>query len=273
MIIAHVTDPHLVAPGETLFGLDPMDRLDQVLRKIEHDYADTRLCVISGDLADRADRRAYLMLRDRLSSFPIPTRLLLGNHDDREVFRSVFTDGPSDIHGFVQGFDDFGHLRVIYLDTLERGAPQGQLCDNRLRWLTNVLADAADRDIVIFTHYPFGCLGLPHFEGMLLRNPDVVMRLIKAHGRVRHIFCGHAHVSMAGQWDGVPYTVSAGTAHHILPDLTSHDARFVAMAPQFDIVSVGAGDVRVIRIDTQALPVLAVSKGVNSAKGYFVNET
>lgn len=262
MMIAHLSDLHLVGPGEALFGIDPMARLDEVLEKIESCYPDIRLCVISGDLADRADPRAYLMLRERLASFPIKTRLLLGNHDDREVFRSVFVEACCDSHGFVQGFDDLDDVRAIYLDTLDRGAPQGRLCDDRLAWLTRVLLDAGDRDILIFTHYPFGCLSLPHFEGMLLYNPEPVMRLLKANGRVRHIFCGHAHVSVSGQWDGVPFTVSSGTAHHILPDLKSHDARFIAMAPQFDIASVRKGDVRVIKVDTQDRPVLAISKGV-----------
>lgn len=262
MMIAHVTDPHLVGPDETLFGIDPMHRLDRVLRTIERDYAESRLCVISGDLADRADTRAYMMLRERLTTFPIQTRLMLGNHDDRASFRSVFSDTASDAHGFIQDFDDIGGVRVIYLDTLAPGSSQGRLCENRLSWLAATLAEAADKDVAIFTHYPLRGIGLPHFEGMLLSNPDAVMALLRAHGRVRHIFCGHVHVSMSGQWDGIPFSVSGGTAHHILPDFSSRDARFVAMTPQFDIATLDGNSFRVTRVEAEEWPVLAISAGV-----------
>lgn len=262
MMIAHITDPHLVRRQETLFGLDPMHRLDRVLTQIERDYADVRLCVISGDLTDRADAEAYMMLRERLTNFPIQTRLMLGNHDDRAEFRSVFSDTAADAHGFIQYFDDIGDLRLIYLDTLAPGSTAGKLCEKRLSWLADTLTAAADKDVAIFTHYPFRRIGLPHFEGMLLSNPDAVMSLLKAHGRVRHIFCGHVHVSMSGQWDGIPFTVSAGTAHQILPDFSSRNARFVATTPQFDIATLDGNSFRVVRVEAEERQVLAISAGV-----------
>ncbi|CDZ68173.1 Hypothetical protein, partial CDS, partial [Neorhizobium galegae bv. orientalis] len=75
MRIIHVTDTHLVAPGNLLFGIDPMQRLEAVLRKIEAEFSDADLCVISGDLADAGDPEAYQILRDRLGTFPVTIRL------------------------------------------------------------------------------------------------------------------------------------------------------------------------------------------------------
>ncbi|UIY32551.1 metallophosphoesterase (plasmid) [Neorhizobium galegae] len=131
MRIIHVTDTHLVAPDKLLFGIDPMQRLEAVLRKIEADFGDADLCVISGDLADAGEPEAYQMLRDRLVTFPIATRLLIGNHDDRGNFRSAFPVAMTDNNGFIQGFDDLEGTRLIYLDTLEPGAIQGRLCDKK----------------------------------------------------------------------------------------------------------------------------------------------
>jgi len=55
MRIIHVTDTHLAASGNLLFGIDPMQRLEAVLRKIEADFSECGLSVISGDLADAGE--------------------------------------------------------------------------------------------------------------------------------------------------------------------------------------------------------------------------
>ncbi|CDZ68151.1 3',5'-cyclic adenosine monophosphate phosphodiesterase CpdA [Neorhizobium galegae bv. orientalis] len=262
MRIIHVTDTHLIAPGNLLFGIDPMQRLEAVLRKIEADFSDADLCVISGDLADAGEPKAYQMLRNRLATFPIATRLWIGNHDDRGNFRSVFPEAATDNDGFIQGFDDIEGTRLIYLDTLEPGAIQGHLCDKRLAWLKRTLEGAADKRVVIFTHYPFLSVGLPHCEKILLSNPIDVMPLLHAHNDVRHIFCGHVHVATAGQWEGIPFTISAGTCHHIVPDFVNDDARFVAMTPQFDVATITDEKFLIHRIEAQDPPVLAIMPGV-----------
>ncbi|MBZ9994288.1 phosphodiesterase [Mesorhizobium sp. BH1-1-4] len=262
MRIIHVTDTHLVGPGNLLFTLDPTQRLEVVLRKIEAEFSDADLCVISGDLTDGGEPEAYRTLRDRLDNFPVPTRLLIGNHDNRENFRRAFPETPIDDNGFIQSFDDLEGTRLIYLDTPEPGAPQGRLCDKRLGWLKSTLEGAAGKSVVIFTHYPFLSIGLPTFRNILLSNPRDVMPLLHAHGGVRHIFCGHAHVAMAGQWEGIPFTISAGTCHHIVPDLASPDLRFIALTPQFDVATITTEMIHVHRIEAQDPPVLAVMPGV-----------
>lgn len=262
MRIIHVTDTHLVAPGNLLFGIDPMQRLDAVLLKIEADFRDVDLCVISGDLADAGDSNAYKMLRDRLERFPVATRLLIGNHDNRESFRANFPDAMTDNNGFIQGFDDLEETRLIYLDTLESGSIQGRLCDKRLSWLKRTLDDAADKHVIIFTHYPFLSVRLPHCEKILLSNPQDIMALLHAHGGVQHIFCGHVHVATAGQWEGIPFTISAGTCHHIVPDFISDDARFVALTPQFDVATIDKENFIIHRIEAQDAPIIAVMPGI-----------
>jgi 3',5'-cyclic-AMP phosphodiesterase len=262
MRIVHVSDTHLVSPGGFLFGIDPMHRLNTVLKKIETDFRDADLCIFSGDLADAGEAAAYEALQQRLQNFPITVRLMIGNHDSRETFRDVFTDASIDENGFVQGFDDIDDTRVIYLDSPDPGAPQGLLCSQRLSWLEKTLNGASDKSVLIFTHYPFQSIGLPHFQNTLLKNPEDVMPLLHSHGGVRHIFCGHAHVSMSGQWEGIPFTISAGTCHQIVPDFEDADARFVAPPPQFDVATITSDKINVHRVEVQDLPVLAVMPGV-----------
>ena len=89
MKIIQITDLHLPAPGQSLWGLNPYERLESALADIEALHADAELCVISGDLADKGEPEAYGWLADRLASFPLKTVLMIGNHDDRAALRAT----------------------------------------------------------------------------------------------------------------------------------------------------------------------------------------
>lgn len=99
--IIQLTDLHLVRPGKTLFGIDPAERLDSALCDIEENHADTNLLVITGDLTHGADEEAYDWLHGRLQRMDLPKRILIGNHDDRQIFKKYFPETPIDSHGFI----------------------------------------------------------------------------------------------------------------------------------------------------------------------------
>ena len=50
MKLIHLTDPHFVPPGQTLYGRDPSVALKRCLADINEHHADADLCVITGDL-------------------------------------------------------------------------------------------------------------------------------------------------------------------------------------------------------------------------------
>ncbi|MFJ2992444.1 metallophosphoesterase [Pandoraea sp. NPDC087047] len=51
--IIHITDTHLVTPGELLYGLDPYQRLVACIDDILAHHTDAECCVITGDLTHR----------------------------------------------------------------------------------------------------------------------------------------------------------------------------------------------------------------------------
>ena len=89
----HLTDLHLVAPGEVLYGLDPAVRLQAAVESIISRHgpgcaAPAEFAVITGDLAHLGEVAAYEALKEILRPLPFPCHLLLGNHDDRGAFLS-----------------------------------------------------------------------------------------------------------------------------------------------------------------------------------------
>ena len=125
--IIHVTDIHLTAPGQTIGGRDPNRNFDRALDDILKHHRDAALMVITGDLSDWGDAPDYQRLNARLADFPIPTRLCIGNHDDRAVFLQTFPDTADD-GGFVQGVYQTDAARCLMLDTWGAETHAGHYC-------------------------------------------------------------------------------------------------------------------------------------------------
>ena len=85
-----ISDIHLVSKESLLNGSIPSKRLEKCLDDILKYHSDAEFCVISGDLSEFAEKKAYQSLKNRLQEFPIPFFLMIGNHDDRDVFQTVF---------------------------------------------------------------------------------------------------------------------------------------------------------------------------------------
>lgn len=134
MKIIQVTDLHLVEPGAVLCGLDPLARLQACITDINENHGDAELVIFTGDLSDTGDEVTYRVLADGLTRLIPPFRLMLGNHDDRDAFLSVFNTVRVE-EGFVQSVEDTREGRLILLDTLVHGRPEGRLDEVRLRWL------------------------------------------------------------------------------------------------------------------------------------------
>jgi 3',5'-cyclic AMP phosphodiesterase CpdA len=212
MKLIQFTDLHLVKPGEKLFGLDPLARLDACIADINRNHADADLVVISGDLTHCGEAIAYEVLKERLATLVTPYRLMLGNHDDRATFLAAFPD-TVDETGFAQTWLDTPHGRLILLDTVEPGSDGGRLCETRLAWLAERLAEAADRPVFLFMHHPPFDTHVPALDEVKLADADALRDVLGSHGKIGHIFCGHVHRPVSGSWRGIPFSALRGTNH------------------------------------------------------------
>ena len=80
-------------------------------------HGDAKFYVKSGDLSEFAEKKAYQSLKKRLLEFQIPCFLITGNHDDRNLFQSVFNNNPYDENKFLQSSFETDEGVFIFLDT------------------------------------------------------------------------------------------------------------------------------------------------------------
>ncbi|MFO0994596.1 MAG: phosphodiesterase [Hyphomicrobiales bacterium] len=215
MKFIHISDLHLVAPGGKLWGFDPLQRLEACLSDVAVHHRDAAFCAISGDLAERGEVAAYQALKDLLSKFPLPTYLALGNHDDRENFLRVFSGNPRDARGFVQGTAEHDGTAILILDTL-KGPPSsaGLYGEDRREWLRAELARAGDKPVIIFMHHPPFDIGHDLMDLIKLEDGEGLHRLLSGRN-IKHIFFGHAHRPISGQWRGIPFSAVPSLAHQL----------------------------------------------------------
>jgi 3',5'-cyclic AMP phosphodiesterase CpdA len=245
----HLTDLHLVEPGEMLYGLDPAARLRQAVASMAERHgprsaAPAAFAVATGDLTHFGTPAAYALLREILGALPFPCHLLLGNHDERAPFRAAFPEAPVDPAGFVHHAFPTQVGRFLLLDTKVAGTHAGELGPLRLDWLAEQLSLDAE-PVFLFLHHPPMPVGIAGMDAIPLRDAGALWRVLAPHRqRIRHLFHGHLHRPIHGSWHGIPFASLRGTSHQVALDLSastlvpgSHEP------PAYAVVQVNAEDV------------------------------
>ena len=154
MKLIHITDTHLVTPGRSLYQTDPYERLAQCIDDVVANHGDAAFCVITGDLAHKAELAAYQGMAKQLARLSMPVYPLPGNHDLRAPMREALPNAPRDEHGFMQAVLRRDEGDFIFLDTLDEGVNGGKYCEKRAAWLTARLDEAGERPVYLFMHHP-----------------------------------------------------------------------------------------------------------------------
>lgn len=237
----HLTDTHLVVPGQALYGTDPAWRLERAIEAINVQHGDAAFVVVTGDLAHWGEPAAYAALAERLGRLRMPVHLAIGNHDDRNAFRAAFAATPVTAEGFVQYAFDVGGLRHIVLDSNEPGVSWGVFCERRAAWLADALSRSAPHSVHLYIHHPPCAVGIPAMDRISLRDPGPLRAAVLPHRAcIRHLFFGHLHRPLAGSWMGIPLSTVRATNHQV--ELRLDDTPRVAGShepPQFAVVLAG----------------------------------
>ena len=184
---------------------DPRVRLDAVIEYVGAHHSDAQACVISGDMVEDASPKIYADLATRLKRLPCRVLPMVGNHDERSLFRAVLPLPDSAQEDFVQYAVQLGGLRVICLDTSTEGSSDGSFCGAREAWLRDELARDQATPTVVFCHHPPLDLGFPMLDPTRVPNGDVILDLLSGALNVRQLFFGHVHRPALGVVQGLPY--------------------------------------------------------------------
>jgi 3',5'-cyclic-AMP phosphodiesterase len=236
MIIAQITDLHVVARDRLCYGLVPTNA--QLAQAVAHlNSMDPRpdAVIASGDLTDHGRSDEYVMLRELLADLIPPVFVIPGNHDRRDALLNAFADigymPPPDAQFVNYAIDRFP-LRIVGLDTTVPEQDYGMMCEERLRWLDTTLGAQPDSPTLIFMHHPPFRTGVQWMDAAGLRGGRMMEQVVRRHHQVVRVVCGHIHRPIHLAWGGTIVSTSPSTCHQCSLNLTGRGGLELTMEPR-----------------------------------------
>jgi Icc protein len=216
-VVAHVSDPHLLAEHLMYGVIDTHETLRNAMARLARLELPPQAIVFTGDLADRAEPKAYVKLREIVE--PAAAEIgaevvwVMGNHDERESYASelfgeqvtedVTQDRVHDVHG----------LRVISLDTSVPGYHHGEISQDQLSWLRDELATPAEHGTLLAMHHPPIPVPMVRASEVIELHDQHLLAEVIAGTDVRGVIGGHFHFSSYSTFAGVPVSVASSTCY------------------------------------------------------------
>jgi len=214
--VAHLSDTHLVIPGEEQFGkLDPEPGLVKALQKLADIEVPPQAIVVTGDLADRGRPAAYARLKELIeksaAAFGVPVIWAMGNHDDRAAYsRELFGEESTAPQDRVHELDG---LRIVSLDTSVPGYHHGEIEPSQLEWLAGVLATPAEHGTLLAMHHPPIPLPMDPPSRLIELDGQAALAEVLRGTDVRAILAGHMHYSTYATFAGIPVFVNSASCY------------------------------------------------------------
>jgi len=235
MIIAQITDFHISLPGERM---DKMFRtasfLEQAVGHLCSLEPKPDVLLATGDLVDKGMPEEYARLRDILAPIDVPLYFIPGNHDDRDEMRRAFSDLDYLSHdeSFLHYVIDEWPVRLIGLDTLIPGKISGELCVERLNWLSDRLDEDIDKPTLVFMHHPPFKSGISAMDrhGLNSGGPEMGA-IVQKYSNIERIVCGHLHRPITTGWHGTVLSVAPSTAHQMGLNMIEGGKQQIVMEP------------------------------------------
>ena len=242
MKIIHFSDIHI--HSKSILGNNPVERFQLALDHVKNNHLNSDMFVITGDITHHGDLTSYESFNNILIEAELPDhlypKLIIGNHDNRTIFKNYFKKIPIDEEGFVQYVIEFQNKKFLFLDTTYPKSHQGHYCQKRQVWLKKQLAEGLEKNqsVFLFMHHNplplvklesdyLGLLDRDEFQSILKDNKNII----------KHIFFGHQHLTVSGNYYGIPFSSPRSINHPLVPNFAKeYRLGFANTDPNYNIV-------------------------------------
>ncbi|HEY8881353.1 MAG TPA: phosphodiesterase [Roseateles sp.] len=241
-LLVQLSDPHITHPGRLISGrVDTAAALRHAVERVLRIQPRPVAVLISGDLVDAGHPAEYAQLRELLQPLMdggLPLALLPGNHDARGPLQEAFAGlprvycGEAGAPAIQYALDLPGPLRLVVLDSLVPGRPEGGFDEERLAQAQALLAERPSVPTLVALHHPPHATGLVVMDTMSLREGLAGFEaLIAAHPQVQRVVCGHLHRMTLGRVAHAAALSAPSTAHQVELNLGTDAPLSIALEP------------------------------------------
>jgi 3',5'-cyclic AMP phosphodiesterase CpdA len=222
VLVAQISDLHIVPAGTLYHGrVDTADLARAAVAAINRLTPRPDAVIVTGDVIDTERAEDYALAREILGGLAMPFYPMPGNHDHAPAMRAAFADLPVSFgpQGRMSYAADIGPLRLVVLDSWVAKSGGGHLDAGQVAFLDQALAAAASRPAIVALHHPPFLTGIAGMDAVTLDNPDELAALVRRHGNVLRVLCGHCHRAIVTAFAGTIAMIVPGTAHQVMLSL------------------------------------------------------
>lgn len=234
--ILQLTDLHVFAdPAARLKGIPTRELLHDVTEHIKASERSFDHLIVTGDHTHDELPESYNAVRQLLSPWIDQLLQVPGNHDDRAVLRSVFSDrvtgeGPEKINF---SFQASGWL-CLGLDTHVPGEVFGRIGTEQVDWIWQQLGAYQPVRVALFMHHPPIELNSVWMDRIGLLDRELLHRCMEQNPSIQLVCCGHVHHESIHRMANATVVTTPSTGLQFSPD--GDEPTFVAAAPGYRII-------------------------------------
>lgn len=223
MLIAHISDCHIPRGRKKAYDVVPTaENLERCVAHINQLIPKPDVVLITGDITYSGLREEAERTADILEKLQYPFYLIPGNHDNRSTLWDIFSKGacPDRDNDFINYVVDGYDICLIGMDSTVPGAPGGEICGKRGRWLDRQLALTGDKPVIIFMHHPPAKFGVLETDEDGFIGADILGRVISKYDNIEALLCGHIHLAAHQKWQNTVITTAQSMGLQLVLDLT-----------------------------------------------------
>jgi len=218
--IIHITDIHMLANNESeIYGINPHSLLKSLIESIRM-IKDADCIIITGDIANRGEYEAYILVDKLFKTFNNPIYWLQGNHDLSEVMLQVANKVSIKADkSFILKNTKFILLQTVMRDEgdLSSNKARGYLFDYEMSFLKRELEEDNFQNCVVALHHP-PILSNTWADRRILDNRTEFVNLLEHYPKVKLVLYGHQHIAQHTFINGINYISSPPTSFHYDPN-------------------------------------------------------
>ena len=200
MIVAHVTDSHIIKP-EVQYSKIAKSRIEN-LEKFVSNILELKIkpdaIIHTGDISHNGLIDEYKLAYNILRKLKIPIFYTPGNRDNKKNLSSIFfhsylTNSDQDLFIYSSTFEKF---RLVSFDSCCDKNNQGEFTFEKLNIFSKILMEDKKIPTIIFMHHPPYNVSLSSSKRIEFISESLFPRFRKIIGSCNNligIFCGHIH--------------------------------------------------------------------------------
>lgn len=233
--ILQLTDFHIFAnPEERLKGIDTRSSLDTVIQHVLDSEVSIDHIIVTGDHTHDELPGSYEFVKSQLERLAVNWWQVPGNHDDRSVLRSVFSNVSGCGEEPIRFHFDTESWTCIGLDSHLPGSVSGLIEAAQMDWLKTQLRESKTEHVALFLHHPPLDISSEWMDQIGLDGRELLAEVIAADRRIQLVVCGHVHHDFRSELHQA--TVVASPSTGIQFDPSGSSPAFADDAPGYRLI-------------------------------------